>query len=187
MATPSPNPCQGYPLVPRGLKDTGPGLEIGVKEREPGSLRAVHAGARLQRPRCRRRSAATAALPEPERRAAAPPPRAHFRSAGPPRRRMARAPPPLLCSVIQTWKVNNTLTSSGVCVLLHGYFPKYLPLSKRGALPVPHIGPEREEEEAGLPSPMQALFFSSTVGAFSRPRTANRSGSLGCPKFAHAL
>lgn len=50
------------------------------------------------------------------------------------RRRMDSAPPPLLCSVIQTWKVNNTLTSSGVCVLLHGYFPEYLALSKRGAL-----------------------------------------------------
>lgn len=51
------------------------------------------------------------------------------------RRRMDGAPPPqLLCSVIQTWKVNNTLTSSGVCVLLHGYFPEYLALSKRGAL-----------------------------------------------------
>lgn len=27
-------------------------------------------------------------------------------------------PPPLLCSVIQTWKVNNKLTSSLVCILL---------------------------------------------------------------------
>lgn len=45
-----------------------------------------------------------------------------------------RPTPQLLCSVIQTWKVNNTLTSSGVCVLLHGYFPEYLALSKRGAL-----------------------------------------------------
>lgn len=58
-----------------------------------------------------------------------------------PRRRMDRAPPPLLCSVIQTWKVNNTLTSSGVCVLLHGYFPEYLALSKRGALGCPRKGP----------------------------------------------
>lgn len=43
-------------------------------------------------------------------------------------------PPPLLCSVIQTWKVNNKLTSSVVCVLLHCYFQKYPPSSKRGAL-----------------------------------------------------
>lgn len=58
-----------------------------------------------------------------------------------PRSRMDCAPPPLLCSVIQTWKVNNTLTSSGVCVLLQGYFPEYLALSKRGALRLPKKGP----------------------------------------------
>lgn len=60
--------------------------------------------------------------------------RAHFRSAGPRAAGWMAPHPPLLCSVIQTWKVNNTLTSSGVCVLLHGYFPEYLALSKRGAL-----------------------------------------------------
>lgn len=60
--------------------------------------------------------------------------RAHFRLAGPRAAGWMAPHPPLLCSVIQTWKVNNTLTSSGVCVLLQGYFPEYLALSKRGAL-----------------------------------------------------
>ena len=79
-----------------------------------------------------------------------------------PRCRMDRAPPPLLCSVIQTWKVNNTLTSSGVCVLLHGYFPEYLALSKRGALRLPQGGPETRGDY-----PRQAF---SSLGASSGHR-----------------
>lgn len=89
------------------------------------------------RPLCRHGGAR-----EPSRRRPSPAGAASPFSLGrSPRCRMDCAPPPLLCSVIQTWKVNNTLTSSGVCVLLHGYFPEYLALSKRGALGLPKKGP----------------------------------------------
>lgn len=109
--------------------------------REPG----VEAGQGCSDP------AAAAAAAEPELRAAAAPasrpspagPASPFSLGRSLRCRMDCAPPPLLCSVIQTWKVNNTLTSSGVCVLLHGYFPEYLALSKRGALRLPKKGPGR--------------------------------------------
>ncbi|XP_069848056.1 uncharacterized protein [Dipodomys merriami] len=96
----------------------------GVERLEPAwdpQQRPRARGGRAPRPRPRRR----------RRRAPLPRLRAHFRSAGP--RRADRAPPPLRCSVIQTWKVNNTLTSPGLCVLTR-LLPEYLAPPKRGAL-----------------------------------------------------
>lgn len=130
-----------------------------------------------------------AAVAEPECRAAAAPasrpspagPASPFSLGRSLRCRMDRAPPPLLCSVIQTWKVNNTLTSSGVCVLLHGYFPEYLALSKRGAL---RLGPGRRAgwpREGRLP-PRQDFF---PVGSIFRTPIRNRLGAFAALKTDH--
>lgn len=145
----------GSPALPRGpgFRGAGGGLgDFSARSVGPNAKSGGAGAGSRSRPRY---SDPAAAEPPPRPRAPLPRrPASPFSLGRSPRCRMDCAPPPLLCSVIQTWKVNNTLTSSGVCVLLQGYFPEYLAVSKRGALGCPRKGPDcggRRPREGRLP------------------------------------